>query len=326
MNDAGKFIVAFTDDVLGNPNIAVNSYDATGALQGFVLFPNQYSSGVQQNPSVAIDTSGDFIVVWESDKQDGDKYGIVARHFKANNSAYESEQIINIETNGDQLAPSVAWRGSQAVFLWSGKTTADSNGVSFRLATITSGSNTQPGITSNGGLDVAAVSIAENTTVVTTVTASDADLPAQTLTYSLIGGADQSKFSIIPGTGVLSFVTAPNFEVPGDVGGDNVYEVTVQVSDGNGGTDSQDLSVTVTNVNEAPVASDDTAAGNEDTTILGNVLGNDSDIDSGSLTAAVVSAPTFGSLTLNADGSFSYTPNADWSARTASPTPPATAA
>ena len=41
--------------------------------------------------------------------------------------------------------------------------------------------------------------------------------PAQTLTYSLSGGADQAKFSINASTGALSFVAAPNFEVPTDV-------------------------------------------------------------------------------------------------------------
>ena len=36
-------------------------------------------------------------------------------------------------------------------------------------------------------------------------------------------------------------------------GANNVYDVTVQVSDGNGGTDTQAIAVTVTNQNEAPV-------------------------------------------------------------------------
>src|SRR5947209_16078127 len=52
-------------------------------------------------------------------------------------------------------------------------------------------------------------------------------------------------------TGALSFISAPNFEAPTDVGADNVYNVTVQVSDGSL-TDTQAIAVTVTNVNEAP--------------------------------------------------------------------------
>ncbi len=50
-----------------------------------------------------------------------------------------------------------------------------------------------PVITSNGGGTTAAINVAENSTAVTTVTATDADLPAQALTYSIVGGADQSS-------------------------------------------------------------------------------------------------------------------------------------
>jgi hypothetical protein len=122
----------------------------------------------------------------------------------------------------------------------------------FALTLLASQANSAPIITSNGGGATAAINVAENTTSITTVTATDTDLPAQTLTFSIVGGADQGKFSIDSNTGLLTFGTTPNFELPGDVGGNNVYDVTVQVSDGNGGTDSQAISVTVTNVNEVP--------------------------------------------------------------------------
>jgi Ca2+-binding RTX toxin-like protein len=104
-----------------------------------------------------------------------------------------------------------------------------------------------PVITSNGGGNSASVNVAENTTAVTTVAASDPDT-GQTLSYSIVGGADQSLFTINPDTGALAFVTAPNFEAPTDAGANNVYDVTVQVSDGHGGTDTQALAVTVQDV------------------------------------------------------------------------------
>ena len=67
----------------------------------------------------------------------------------------------------------------------------------------------------------------------------------------------------------------------------------------------------ITPVNDAPVANNDSASGSEDTTIAGNVLINDGGVASG-LTAVLVSGPSHGSLMLNGDGSFSYTPDADW--------------
>ncbi len=105
------------------------------------------------------------------------------------------------------------------------------------------------------GGDNVALDVLENDTTVKTITAMDTDTPAQTLTYSISGGADAAKFSVDSTSGKLTFQTAPNFEVPTDndgVNSDNIYNVTVQVSDGTA-TDSQDLAVTVTDVNEAPV-------------------------------------------------------------------------
>ncbi|MCB0909939.1 MAG: cadherin domain-containing protein, partial [Nocardioidaceae bacterium] len=90
--------------------------------------------------------------------------------------------------------------------------------------------------------------------IVTTVTAIDSDVPGQALTYSITGGADASKFSINSTTGALTFVSVPDFESPTDANLDNVYLVTVLVSDGFGGSDSQILSVHVTDVNEFAVS------------------------------------------------------------------------
>ena len=128
-------------------------------------------------------------------------------------------------------------------------TANDNNGlttVQNIAVTVTAVNDNNPVFTSATTADVA-----ENTTVVLTVTATDADQPTQSLTFSLVGGADQSKFSITS-SGVLTFQAAPDFENPTDVGTNNVYNVTVQASDGNGRTTTQDLVVTVTPVSECP--------------------------------------------------------------------------
>src|SRR5439155_33572 len=95
-----------------------------------------------------------------------------------------------------------------------------------------------------------------------------------------------------------------------------------QGNTGSGGalTDSDSVAITVNEVNDAPVAADDAATTNEDTAVSGNVLTNDSDTDNSdgilgnedTLTAVLDAGPTNGSLTLNADGSFTYTPNANY--------------
>ena len=113
--------------------------------------------------------------------------------------------------------------------------------------------NIVPTITSDGAGDAASVNVAENTTLVTTVTAVDADVPGQTLTYSIVGGADASKFVINSSTGELAFVTSPDYESPSDVGTDGVFDVTVEVSDGIA-TDTQSIAVTIADVDEFDVA------------------------------------------------------------------------
>ena len=104
------------------------------------------------------------------------------------------------------------------------------------------------------GGDQVEISIAENTTAVTTVTATDPDA-GQTLTYAILG-TDAGLFTIDPDTGVLTFNTPPNFEAPADAGGDNVYDLIVQASDNQGESGMQELTVTVNNLNESPTVTD----------------------------------------------------------------------
>ena len=71
----------------------------------------------------------------------------------------------------------------------------------------------------------------------------------------------------------------------------------------------------IVEVNDAPVAVDDTYTTSEDTpltVVAPGVLGNDTDVEGDTLTAGLVSGPVHGTLTLYADGSFTYTPDAGW--------------
>ena len=159
--------------------------------------------------------------------------------------------------------------------------------------------NTPPTITSDGGGTTASKAVPENTTAVTDVDSTDPQGETESgggLTYSL-SGSDSAKFSVDAG-GMLAFLAAPDFETPGDVGANNVYDVTVTVTDTGLLTDSQDIEVTVTDANEAPpVATNDSydTVGNTqlrvDTSgdaqpvtppqvlVAGTVLGNDTDLD-----------------------------------------------
>jgi hypothetical protein len=84
------------------------------------------------------------------------------------------------------------------------------------------------------------------------------------------------------------------------------------VSDGMSTSVAATVGITVTAVNDLPVAVNDTypmtAPGTPLTIPVPGVLGNDTDVDSASLNAVLVSGPSKGTLNLNQDGSFTYTP------------------
>jgi large repetitive protein len=91
---------------------------------------------------------------------------------------------------------------------------------------------------------------------------------------------------------------------------------TYKANDGTNLSSAATVTITVNPANDAPVANNDSYNATEDTTLTVNAtlgaLANDTDIDGDSLTAVLVSNPTHGTLTLSADGSFTYIPNADF--------------
>ena len=92
----------------------------------------------------------------------------------------------------------------------------------------------------------AAVDYAENSSrAVATYTAAGPESVAWS-----VGGTDARRF-VISSAGALTFKASPDFELPRDANQDNIYEITITASDGNL-TAVVDVTVTVTNVNEAP--------------------------------------------------------------------------
>jgi hypothetical protein len=118
--------------------------------------------------------------------------------------------------------------------------------------------NEAPMITVADSSPNAIVSRAENTTVVFTYTGSDSDT-ASNLTWS-ISGTDVSFFTINSSTGALAFASPRDFEAPADSGANNTYVVTLTLSDG-ALSDSQTLTVTITNANESASVNAPTVSG-----------------------------------------------------------------
>ena len=128
-------------------------------------------------------------------------------------------------------------------------------------------------------------SVNENIRVVGVVVASDSDGQDSVTGYSISGGVDRARFSITNGD-VLSFVSVPDFEVPVDVGGNNVYDLVVTVTSGTGSrvrTATQSITVTVDDVaeggsNSLPVFSSNSSFSvNENVRVVGVVVASDGD-------------------------------------------------
>jgi len=159
---------------------------------------------------------------------------------------------------------------------------------------------------------LSASSVPENQpigTVVGTFATTDPDVGDVTFTYTLVAGTgstDNSSFTIVGSQ--LQTAAVFNYEVKSS------YSIRVQTSDGHGGIFQKVFTITVTNVNEAPVATNDaySISKNSDLNMPApGVLINDSDVDSSGLTTSLVSGPSCnpsgcGTLEFRSDGSFTY--------------------
>ncbi len=139
----------------------------------------------------------------------------------------------------------------------------------------------------------------ENDPVSINVLANDSDPDGDALTLSVASQPANGTAAVnLPGTRIV-YSPASGFS-----GADSfVY----QVSDGNGGTASATVSITVSNVNAVPIALDDVAQATQGTAVNFNVLANDSDPDGDLLSVSIVTPPAGGTATVLPDNRITYT-------------------
>ncbi|MED4391263.1 tandem-95 repeat protein, partial [Priestia aryabhattai] len=148
-----------------------------------------------------------------------------------------------------------------------------------------------PPITSN-----VSFTIAEDSTLINQVVAVDPD--GDPLTFSL-QTAPGNGVAVVNGDGTFSYQPNLNFN--------GTDRFTVLVSDGQGGTAVSTVTVIVTPVNDAPTVPNYTFSTQEDSPVVGAVVGTD--VDGNSLSYQLQNGPTNGIAAVNADGTFSYQPN-----------------
>ena len=153
-------------------------------------------------------------------------------------------------------------------------------------------------------------STAEDTALIVAapgVLANDSDVDGDAMTAVMVSTTSNGTLTL-NGDGSFTYLPDPDYN-----GSDSF---SYKASDGTlSSSTAQRVSITVLAVNDAPVARADSFTLDEDTTLAitaPGVLSNDTDAEGDALSAIVMTGAGHGSVTLNADGSFVYTPAANF--------------
>ncbi|OED35410.1 hypothetical protein AB833_29690 [Chromatiales bacterium (ex Bugula neritina AB1)] len=139
----------------------------------------------------------------------------------------------------------------------------------------------------------------ENAPVNVDVLNNDTDADSDSLTVAL--STPPENGTAVVESNVIVYTPADDFT--------GIDTLVYEVNDGNSGTDTATVTITVSRGNQAPIAGNDVASTQEDTAVTINVLDNDSDADGDNLTVAVdAGAPANGSARLTVDQQIEYTP------------------
>ncbi|BAJ00515.1 Ig-like domain-containing protein [Shewanella violacea] len=218
----------------------------------------------------------------------------VENHALTVSVAQSSHGQANVEANGSiTYVPDPDFNGSDSVIY----TIDDGHGGqdSALFSVTVNGVNDEPIAVDDS------VTLDEDASVTVPVLANDSDVDGDSLTVTVQSSVNGT--ASVTALGLVLYTPNANFN-----GADSL---TYTIEDGNGGSASAVLSIFVSSVNDQPLAMNDTASLDEDTSIRVHVLANDSDLDNDLLVVTAQSA-SHGDVTVGLDGSISYMPEQDF--------------
>ena len=285
----------------GASNLVINASDTpnlSAVLSMFKMFADASSIGTG---------SGSWL--WTTDHVTGmAQVFLNASSFDQDISSWNVQNVTNFSGmfNGATLSTAnydallISWDGQT---LSSGESFHGGNSVYCSVAA----QNARASIIANDGWSIfdgglcnqppvitspATASVDENQTSVLTVVADDPELGS--IVFSKSGGADMDKFAINPSTGILVYNSPPDFETPASSMATNTYVVDVTATDNGSLFDTQTITVTVNNANEAPTITSATNVDvNENQTSVLTIMVSDPESDTISFSKSGADASLF---------------------------------
>ena len=259
--DVGKYLratVTYTDPEGSGKTASAVSSSAVGASNAEPTFSaDSATRTLPENSGAGVDVAGGTISATDSDSGDTLTYSLTgtdSARFEIDSSGQikvktGSTHTFDFEATKKSYSVTVNVRDSKDAAGNADTATDDTIAVTIDLTNV----NEAPVILS----PETTVDVRENRTLVIVLEAGDLDA-LDTKTWSVESADDGGTFEINAETAssaILTFKNAPDFETPTDVGStamNNTYVVKVKVEDAGGLSDTHTITVTVTNVNEAP--------------------------------------------------------------------------
>ena len=166
MNADGDFMVVWQSNSQDGSDNSIQGqrFDSEGVPLGTEFQVNSYTTYHQRFPDIAAADNGNFVVVWQSQYQDGSEYGIHAQLYDSDGLLVGSEFQVNSYSTSSQVQPAVAAAADGAFMVtWAGKGPDSSSagiqarwydslgapvGVEFQVNTFFSGIHNSPAVAS----------------------------------------------------------------------------------------------------------------------------------------------------------------------------------
>jgi len=288
-------------------------FDDTGTTVGTEFSVNTYTTLYQYQSSVTSLSDGGFVVTWSSKDQDGSDYGIYGQRFDAAGETVGDEFVVNTTVDGAQTSSDVTGLdGGGFVVTWvsDGEIYGQRFGVDDGLS----------GTQASGYITFTDVDLSDRPTAgedVSSIVAFEQDGETVLVLTTEQSMAIEAAFSITADAGNTNNGTinwgydlaSADMDFLGD--GEVVTAVfTITVTDDEGVTAQQDVTITVTGTNDAPVvvAEADFGATEDGAIVNGSVVATDVDGDATTLIYSLTAAAPAG-LVFNANGTYSFDPS-----------------